>query len=134
MKRSPSPSSLSPETASNTPDPIDIKPLNLEAKTPLITPKKAGGVGSIKSAKTTATSAKSPKKKVKKEETTATGFDENGTWNAEKRALFMDTIIAAGYMAVDLKELANKASPWYDPAATAKSAPAWSTQLQSQGS
>ncbi|WVF70743.1 hypothetical protein IAT40_005537 [Kwoniella sp. CBS 6097] len=108
MKRSPSTSSLSPEMASTTPEPNDIKPLDLDTKAPPITPKK--GSTTTKSAKAS-TPAKSPKKKVKTEGTTSLGtaaIEENGNWDAEKRALFMDTIISAGYMAVDLKELAVK--------------------------
>ncbi|WVQ97107.1 hypothetical protein IAU59_004217 [Kwoniella sp. CBS 9459] len=116
MKRSPISSSISPEVQPATPKEIDMKPLNLEdlgPKTPPTTPKKkAAGAGKFANV---ASPAKSPKKKVKTESGSGgTGSDatasggQNGTWDAVKRALFMDTIISAGYMAVDLKELANK--------------------------
>lgn len=50
---------------------------------------------------------KSPTK-VKKE-----GDPQNGEWDQEKRAVFMDLIIAAGYKAVNLDEVAASVSPPY---------------------
>jgi hypothetical protein len=35
---------------------------------------------------------------------------ENGEWDPEKRALFMDLVIAAGYKAINLDELASTVS------------------------
>jgi len=50
---------------------------------------------------------------VKKE-----GDPQNGEWDKEKRAVFMDLIIAAGYKAVNLDEVAAKVSSPYIYAST----------------
>jgi ABC-type sugar transport system substrate-binding protein len=36
---------------------------------------------------------------------------ENGEWDPEKRATFMDLVIAAGYKAINLDEVASTVSP-----------------------
>jgi hypothetical protein len=55
-----------------------------------------------------------PSKKTKKSPTKPkkeTGVKpENGEWDPEKRAVFMDIIIAAGYKAVNLDEIASTVS------------------------
>jgi hypothetical protein len=55
-----------------------------------------------------------PSKKIKKspQKTSPTKVKpENGEWDPEKRAMFMDLIIAAGYKAVNLDEVASTVSP-----------------------
>jgi hypothetical protein len=53
-----------------------------------------------------------PNKKIKKEATGGGSGGGNGEWNSEKKAIMMDTIIAAGYKATDLDSLAAKVSRW----------------------
>ncbi|KAK6905511.1 hypothetical protein I204_05461 [Kwoniella mangroviensis CBS 8886] len=57
----------------------------------------------------------SPKKSKMKSESgssaaasAATGTNVNGVWDGDKRALFVDEIIAVGYKNANLDELANK--------------------------
>jgi hypothetical protein len=50
-----------------------------------------------------------PPKKIKKSPQKVK--PENGEWDPEKRALFMDLIIAAGYKAINLDEVASTVSP-----------------------
>jgi hypothetical protein len=50
-----------------------------------------------------------PSKKIKKSPQKVK--PENGEWDPEKRAVFMDLIIAAGYKAINLDEVASTVSP-----------------------
>jgi hypothetical protein len=52
----------------------------------------------------------SPNKKIKKEATGGGSGGGSGEWDSEKKAIMMDTIIAAGYRATDLDSLADKVS------------------------
>lgn len=47
--------------------------------------------------------------KIKKDPIVS-GVSENGEWTAEKKAMMMDTIIAAGYKSTDLDALAGQVS------------------------
>jgi hypothetical protein len=51
-----------------------------------------------------------PNKKIKKGATGGRSEGGNGEWDSEKKAIMMDTIIAAGYRATDLDSLADKVS------------------------
>lgn len=98
MKRSSTEVSLTPSNESDID--IDIKPdLTSPSKKSKKTP------SPVKSK--TKPKPKSPTK-VKKE-----GDPQNGEWDKEKRAVFMDLIIAAGYKAVNLDEVAASVSPRY---------------------
>ncbi|WVF70742.1 hypothetical protein IAT40_005536 [Kwoniella sp. CBS 6097] len=60
---------------------------------------------------TKASPSKSPRKpKIEPQGTNATSSPggSKGTWDGEKKALFMDEIIAAGYKAADLDQLAAR--------------------------
>jgi hypothetical protein len=54
------------------------------------------------------TKTPTPNKKTKKEATGGGSGGDNGEWDSEKKAMMMDTIIAAGYRATDLDSLAAK--------------------------
>lgn len=96
MKRSSSEVSPTPSNESD----IDIKP-------DLISPSKI-----LRKTPSPLKSKTKPKpkfpRKVKKE-----GDLQNGEWDKEKRAMFMDLIIAAGYKAVNLDEVSASVSSPY---------------------
>jgi hypothetical protein len=63
----------------------------------------------IKTSRTKSPSTQSPKKKAKKESSgSSTGGGRNGEWTPEKKAIFMDRVIATGYRGLDLGELAEE--------------------------
>ena len=82
--------------------PSDIKPKIINSTSGSTKVKKTP---SPKKAKTTSTTSASGVGSQSSPTATA-----NGIWDAEKRALFMDEIIATGYKAVDLGGLASKVS------------------------
>ena len=54
-----------------------------------------------------------PYKKIKKSPQKVSPIEnklENGDWDPEKRAVFMDLVIAAGYKAINLDEVATTVS------------------------
>ncbi|ORX34228.1 hypothetical protein BD324DRAFT_683654 [Kockovaella imperatae] len=98
MTPSPAPSSASSESAAYSPSPKKIKKETLTSDTSSPTTPKTP-----KSNSTATKSSKTPK-------TSKTGSkaQENGTWTAEKRGIFIDEIIAAGYKGAELDSLADK--------------------------
>jgi hypothetical protein len=63
-----------------------------------------------KNNKTKAPSTPSPNKKARKESggRSSSGGGGNGEWTPEKKAIFMDRVIATGYKGLDLGELAEE--------------------------
>jgi hypothetical protein len=67
----------------------------------------------IKTSRTKSPSTPSPKKKAEKESSgSSSGGGGNGEWTPEKKAIFMDRVIAAGYKVLDLGELATEVRPY----------------------
>lgn len=64
----------------------------------------------ISPGKATEPRAKKGEKTASPKKEKADGCDANGEWSPEKRELFMDRVIAAGYKVLDLDELAGEVS------------------------
>ena len=65
-----------------------------------------------KNNKTKAPSTPSPKKRAKSSSGgSGSGGGGNGEWTPEKKAIFMDRVIATGYKGLDLGELAEEVCP-----------------------
>ncbi|OCF38790.1 hypothetical protein I317_07419 [Kwoniella heveanensis CBS 569] len=81
-------------------------------KTPTKNKNKKTATGDSDSGTTQTSPSKSPSKKSKMKNhpggATPTASGTNGVWDGEKKALFMDEIIAVGYKAADLDLIAGK--------------------------